>query len=1314
LVVKNTNTSNRKKESKKISSKSNDYSLDLVFFYKSLICCNFVLMSKLIKFKILLISIGLIIFAESYAQQIKHLNTNDGLINGTINTFEKDSLGYVWIGTNQGLNRYSGVEFKNYNLGKLRGNGIAKIINLNGDLYMISTDGLLFKYLYDIDRLKVVLSLKDKRFLSLTRLNKSQLLIGLSSGFIIFDTKTNQATKILQSKGVLNRTICYLNGSVYSATSKGVYVFSYQAKNKNLILKEKILEGIDIIDIAFDYKNRLWVGTEVRGLFIVDKKEIKNIAISQISNKTYAIRKIAFDKNKNALLAIDRLGLFVLNEKFDIVKSYSHDADKDNSISQNSIYEIYVDNTNAYWLGVREGGINIIYEKDNVFTNISHIQNNANSIENNNIRSIFESSNGNLWFGTENGVSKYSSNQTWTNFNKSPKLYNTAILAINEYKGNLLLGTYGEGLLNLDKATGKVSDIKLEPKLPLKFIFNVSCFDDNLWIGGSDGNGLLAHYKGDKLVNHFAVGLVRTMVKGYDEINYVGSSLGFFEINTRNRSVRKIKEEIFNSFNEINNLNFDQLNNCIWIGNLNGLFKFNLSTEKVENIGQQASEDIGTVFSIKKDNMQNLYLACISGLWRYDIKKQNFRKYGVQDGLLINEFGSGASSVFKDGRLAFGGSKGAVIFNPIDLIDDALISDIFIANFQINGKVPDSITLSKNINYTRKLYLNYDQNTLSFNYETIKFHGSNKNTFIWKLEGYDESFQSISGNEKIMYSNLNPGTYNLRVQGFNADGIKGVNDYSLEIIVKNPFWKSWKAFAIYTLILCIIIFLIFRIVKDKIQKKFDDNRIAFFVEVAHDIRTPVSLIQLLVKQLSNQENVEKSIELIQRNTQNLNEYVTQLLDFQKIDRKQLKLSVSKVDLKDCLSKIINDFTPILQEKSLDIILDVKHIPVWFDVAKMNRIFYNLISNAIKYSNEGGEIKIQAFIGNDKLRIDFIDNGIGVPEEQQELIFKRFTRGTNVSNKGIPGTGLGLMLSKKIVELHGGKILLESKENFGSKFTVVLPNGTEHYSNEELLDETLTFEKQKKADDFINKNKLILLVEDNEELRKAVKNELVKHYSIIESANGKEGLLIALSKSPDLIITDVMMPEMDGKELCKLLKTNFKTSHIPIIMLSALADIDDKIQGLETGADAYVEKPFNVEILKITINNLIKSRSSVARVLDAKEVKKELTPDEFFLSDVIDIIKKNLKENDFSIDDLCNIMGLSRSNLYRKLKGLIQISPSDLIIKIKLSHAEELMKTKKISRISDIAYESGFNDPKYFSTLFKKHYGKTPKEFIEDN
>lgn len=1245
-------------------------------------------------------------------QQIKRLDTNEGLVNGTINKFSKDSLGYLWIGTDKGINRYSGVQLKRYDLETItakEGNGIIDILNLNGDLFMISPSGSLVKYRYEYDTFKELLHLKKTKFLSIAKLTTHKILIGLSNGFIIYDINSNKSSGVIQQDSFINRKIVVDQNNVYVATPKGFYCYTYNNTNNKLNFTKKILPQNDIIDIAIDNKNRLWVGTELGGLFIVENNLISKVQLNEISNKNYAIRKIKFDKKNNALIAIDRLGLLVINEKLEVIKTFSNNVDNVNSISQNSIYEIFVDDSNAYWLGLREGGINIIYQKDNVFKHIKHILNKPESINNNNIRSIYEGLDGDLWFGTENGLSQYSQGK-WTNYNKNSQLFNTAVLTINQYKNHLLIGTYGQGVLKLDKTSGIVSNNALNLDVPLDFIFNISVFNDHLWISGSDGP--LMHYYNGKLINKYPIRLVRSMVEGYDQLIYAGSSSGFYEINNRNGSIRKIKPDIFNNINEVETIEFDLLNNAIWIGSMKGLYKFDLSTEILENLGETANKEIGTVFSIKKDNMQNLYLAAISGLWRFDIKSKLFRKYSAQDGLQIKQFGVGASAKLKDGRFAFGGPEGAVIFNPYTFEKDKIISDIYITNLQVNGKKPDSITISKNVNYLDEITLNYDQNSISFNFETIKFHGSKRNIFKWKLEGYDEESKSANGSEKITYSNLKPGNYELKAIGYNADGEKGNGSYSLKIKIKNPFWKTWIAFVFYTLFFAVFVFLLLKITKANNRKRSDEDRIKFFVEVAHDIRTPVSLIQLLVKQLSNQENVEKSIELIQRNTTNLNEYVTQLLDFQKIDRNQLKLSVSKVDLKDSLSNIIKDFSPILEKKSIDITLDIKSIPVWFDKAKMNRIFYNIISNAIKYCNEGGQIEIKAFIDNNHLKIAFKDDGIGIPEKQIALVFKRFTRGTNVTNKGIPGTGIGLMLSKKIVELHGGKITLESKENIGSTFTIELPLGSEHYNEEDLIKERATIEKTNNVDELLNKNKLILLIEDTLELRKAIKSELEKNYAVMEASNGKEGLLIALSKNPDVIITDVMMPEMNGKELCNLLKTNFKTSHIPVIMLTALIDIDNKLEGLEIGADAYVEKPFNIEILKATINNLIKSRENINRILDDKQIEKHLTPDERFLSDVIENIKANLTSKDFSIDILCDNIGLSRSNLFRKLKGLIQMSPSDLIIKIKLNHAEELMKNKTHIRISDIAYESGFNDPKYFSTLFKKHYEKTPKEFIE--
>lgn len=1248
----------------------------------------------------------------SFAQQIKRINTKEGLLYGTINVFEKDSLGFMWIGTSQGLNRYSGSGFKNYQLGndyQFKGQEIIDIHNHNGDLYLVSNNGALYYYNYQQDNFDLLLSIPDKKFLSLTHISEHQLLIGMSNGLLIYDTSTKEVSKTLHEDLVLNRVLRTIDDKIYAATARGFFVFSFNKNTQQLTKLTSYLEGKDIIDFNIDKKGNSWVGTEVNGLYKINGSSIEKIELVQNLEKTYAIRKINFDKNQRLLVAVDRLGLFVLNENNEVVKTFSHEPDNDFSISQNSIYSIYVDNYNAIWLGLREGGLNIIYENDNSFTNIKHIKNLQNSIYNNNIRSIYQTQNGDIWYGTENGVSKYANGQ-WTNYNENSKLFNTAILAIDEYDGKLMLGTYGEGLLSIDPETGEISRETLITEKPLKFVFHLHATEENLWVSTSDGS--LNYFDKNELVHNFKIGFVRDLVVGFEDIVYALSDAGLYKINKRNNSYQKIETDIFNTVNIGYSLNFDPLNNCLWIGAKNGLYQLNLKNDDLKFFSSKITKEIGSVYSMQRDNMQNLYLGSISGLWKYNIKEEYFRKYDEHDGMFIENFGVGASAELKNGLLSFGGPQGAIIFNPSNLIDDEPIADVFLADFKINGKQPDTTSLSHNINFEKSIQLKSNQNSLTFKFETLKYHGSKRNLFEWKLKGFDTSKRTSYGNEEILYPNLSPGKYILTYTAYNAKGLKA-EENTLTIHIQPPFWNTWWAYLAYLFIFFCVAYLIVKFSEVKNQRKFNENRIKFFVEVAHDIRTPVSLIQLLVKQLANQEDVEKSIELIQRNTQNLNEYVTQLLDFQKIDRKQLKLEISQVDLKDCLLRIIEDFKPLLDENSLEIELKVKHIPVWFDVAKMKRIFYNLISNAIKYSNKGGKIKIQSFLEDKKLIIDFIDNGIGIPEKQQDMIFKRFTRGTNVTNKGVPGTGIGLMLSKKIVELHGGKILLKSKENEGSKFTVVLPNDPEQYSKEQVIHLPVEMEQKGDLKELITEEKLILLVEDNEELSKAIANELKKSYKVIEARNGKEGLLMALSKNPDVVITDVMMPVMDGKEMCHLLKTNFKTSHIPVIMLTALADVDDKVKGLETGADAYLEKPLNLPLLSASITNLLKTRENIKHILEDKETEQTLTPDESFLSEVVEIIKENIKDENFSIDTLCDIMGLSRSNLFRKLKKLIQMSPSNLIIKIKLNHAEELMKKKPNARISDIAYESGFNDPKYFSTLFKKHYNKTPKEFMDE-
>ena len=1252
--------------------------------------------------------------SEVYGQQIKHLGVYDGIRSGAVRAFQKDTLGYMWIGTSQGLNRYSGYQFKNYD--KFLTSGVVDIINKNGNLFVLSSKGELLQYQYEQDRFKSILNLKYRNFLCFKQINDNTIIIGLKSGLLIYDFKSKKLSKVLYPKTLFNRQIHVKQNKVYVASTKGINVYDFFEKNNQLVKHKTLLKNIETLDFDFDKQNRIWAGTYQKGLFVIDNEKVNKVNLFGKRIKTTTIRSIVFDKYDKALIALEGLGLFIMNENFKVVNKIKYNPNSLNSLSQKSIYEIFVDNDNVYWLGLRGVGIDLIFPRDNAFKNISYVPYKSNSIPNNYIRSIYFEESGNVWFGSEKGLSKLSPEGKWTNYNKNSSHLNKPVLTINKYREHLLLGVYGNGLLQFNPKTGETKDLPLqENEKKSKLILTTYVDENDIWVGGIDGP--VKHYQNSTLVNSYKTGNARTIVAGNKNIMYVGSANGLFEINKATKSLKKIKSPGFKNLDQIYSLFFDKQNNCLWIGNTQGLFKYDFSTNDTTLLNKELNFESGTVFSIQKDANQNLWLGSYSGLWKLNTKKAIISKYDTRDGLTIETFGIGASTKSNDGRIAFGGPKGAALFNPLNLPKEKEDFKIYVSDFKVNGVVPDSTMLKKNINFLEKVELNYNQNSLSFDFETPSLYGSKKQTFSWQLKGYDEH-PIISKNSRMaIYSKIPPGTYSLEAKVTNVNGVSSLETYTIDIIIKNPFWLSYWAFLGYTILGFVLLYLFVQVKKSRTQKKNNENKIKFFTEVAHDIRTPVTLIQLLVSQLSSEENkFQNSFDLIHRNTQNLNEYVTQLLDFQKADRGMLKLSVSKVDLKEILHRIVAEVEPLLKQKSIDISIAMPKTYLWFDENKMSRIFYNLISNAIKYSEEGGHIEIKASANNKTIKIDVIDYGFGVPEKEQKLIFSRFTRGTNINNKEISGSGIGLMISKKIVELHGGKIELKSKENLGATFSVILQKGSEHYNEKDILIKDKDTNKYEFIEDDINSNIRILLVDDNEDLRVTIKEELEKKYTVIDAPNGKEALLIAVAKNPDLIITDVMMPVMGGKELCNIIKTNFQTSHIPVIMITALSEVDDKMEGLEIGADAYVEKPFNMKILMATVNNLIKSRQRLNQIFNPNSDGKVKikSADDNFLSEVVQIIKENITNSEFSIDLISEKTGLSRSNLFRKLKGLVDMSPVDLVTRIKLNHATELLKTNKAMRISNVAYESGFNDPRYFSTLFKKTFGKTPKEYSKEN
>ena len=1251
---------------------------------------------------------------QIYGQQIKHLGAYDGVKSGAVRAFAKDTLGYMWIGTAQGLNRYSGYNFKNYN--KYTTHGIVDIISKNGNLFVLGSKGKLLQYEYEQDRFKSILNLKYRNFLCFKQINDNTIIIGLKSGLLIYDFKSKKLSKVLYANTLFNRQIHVKQNKVYVASTKGINVYDFFEKNNQLVKHKILLENIETLDFDFDKQNRIWAGTYQKGLFVIDNEKVNKVNLLGKRIKTNTIRSIEFDKDGKALIALEGLGLLKMNENFKVVNKIKYNPNSLNSLSQKSIYEIFVDNDNVYWLGLREVGIDLIFPKDNAFKNISYVPYKSNSIPNNYIRSIYFGESGNVWFGSEKGLSKLSIEGKWTNYNKNSSLLNKPVLTINKYGEHLLLGVYGNGLLQFNPKTGETKDFPLiEKEKKSKLIFTTYIDENDIWLGGIDGP--VKQYQNSALVQSYKTGNARTIIAGNKNIIYVGSANGLFEINKASKILKRIENPGFKNLDRIYSLFFDKQNNCLWIGNTQGLLKYDISTNDITLLNKKLNFESGTVFSIQKDSNQNLWLGSYSGLWKLNTKKAIISKYDTRDGLTIETFGIGASTKSNDGRIAFGGPQGAVLFTPLNLRKEKEGFKIYVSDFKVNGVAPDTTMLKKNINFLDKVELNYYQNSLSFDFETPNLYGSKKETFSWQLKGFDEEPVISKKSRKAMYSKLPPGNYSLEAKVTNVNGVSSPETYTINIIIKNPFWLSYWAFLGYAILGFVLLYLFFQVKESRTEKNNNENKIKFFTEVAHDIRTPVTLIQLLVSQLSSEKNkFQNSLDLISRNTQNLSEYVTQLLDFQKAERGMLKLAVSKVDLKNILHRIVAEVEPLLKQKSIDISIAVPKTYLWFDENKMSRVFYNLISNAIKYSEEGGHIEIKTSANDKTIKIDVIDYGFGIPEKEQKLIFSRFTRGTNINNKGISGSGIGLMISKKIVELHGGKIEFKSKENLGATFSVILQKGSEHYNEKDILIRDKDTNKSEFIEDDISSNIRILLVDDNEDLRATIKEELEKKYTVIDAPNGKEALLIAVAKNPDLIITDVMMPVMGGKELCNIIKTNFQTSHIPVIMITALSEVDDKVEGLEIGADTYIEKPFKMKILMATVNNLIKSRRRLNQIFNPNSDGKVKikSADDNFLSEVVQIIKENITNSEFSIDLISDKTGLSRSNLFRKLKGLTNMSPVDLVMKIKLNHAAELLKTNKAMRISNVAYESGFNDPRYFSTLFKKTFGKTPKEYSKEN
>ena len=851
--------------------------------------------------------------------------------------------------------------------------------------------------------------------------------------------------------------------------------------------------------------------------------------------------------------------------------------------------------------------------------------------------------------------------------------------------------------------------------------------------------------------------LVRTILVTTTGEKWIGTDKGLNKVNVDKQGLPTTFEPYLPE-KKIYTLFEDAAQN-LWVGTLsNGLYKLQKDNAHFENLTPNDGLAGHSIFGILEDENNNLWISTNNGISQYNPIEKSFTNYNYSDGLENIEFNFNAYYKTENGEMLFGGINGFTLFHPKDIFPSDFIPSIVFTKLKVQNQevsVQKDGILTKVLNETKEITLPYNQASFSISFASLDYFSPENNTYSYKLDGLDQNWTTKAGQTEVTYTIQNAGNYLFRLKAGNRDGIWNPVERQLKINVLPPPWKSPLAYFIYALLLlglglATLWFIRLRhrlrleqVTKQK-QKELHEIKVRFFTNITHEFRTPLTLILGQLEELTNfganlNGKAANKFISVKKNADRLLNLVNQLLTFRKLETDYIKIKAEEGNLVEFLSEIVQSFKNTAIDRGIDLSISSSDskILVWFDYDKLEKVFFNLLSNAFKFSPDDSEIIVHIQRNKQSISVSVKDQGKGIPKELHDQIFKRFYESEVSFKRSIKGTGIGLAISKQMVELHAGNIKVESEKDQGATFIVTLPLGNQHFKPDELLDATSGISKQPTAKSLkyikpsfpiLTPQKLpvkkiprsadalkLLVVEDNQEVLQYIESLFTAEYEVKTALDGKNGLKIAAKFQPDLIISDVMMPGMTGIEFCTLIKQDLRTSHIPIILLTANVTQEIKIKGLEIGADDYVTKPFDPKELKLRVKNLantrINLRNKFSRILNLSPTEITVTSaDEEFLKNAIDIVEKHMDNADFTVVQFAYELAVSRPLLFTKLKVITNQTPNNFIKSIRLKRAAQLLKQKKIN-VSEVAYKVGFKNPRYFSKCFQKQFQQTPSEYM---
>ena len=1321
-----------------------------------------------------------------FKSYVPHPGDSTSLLNNVVTDIFEDDREILWVGTQNGLclyepDRDAFVWIDEFN--KLLSKKIVffhKIIQTkNGNYWLATSEGLF------------IVQQKPGTSLQFNVKKVTQMQMGNQ----IFSEST-------QFKDILELA----DGTILTATNQGIFHLQKQKKEEIVLLKRfkySNEKNLRFKDIYADKDELIWVGTEdgLRFLKITDRDgkysydgtAPMHLSSEEVRLKGTTITSFLEDKKGHLFIGTFKKGLYLLHKPTGKIENYRPQPENPYSISSNVINDMISDQSGVIWLGTAHGGVNKIDLSRKPFFNLSAQYFNQNSLSSNLISGILKDSKNRLWVGTfQAGMniskSEFSLAEVYqTEFRKA--LENENILFFFETPDRLILICTNKGITIYDLDTDDfVSLPNNHPFLNIlgsKQIHYLLQIGKDIWVAESNKlskitlqNSTRDLLTGNFTYNSFAeqtqvelqspTDIINVMMHDPETGIWFGTRNGLYLLKSDNESVFEIfQHDVHNtksiSSNNIFSLYKEKKTGNIWVGTFGGglnkiVFDAENNVKEFERITKRDGLPDNAIYSISKDQNGFLWLSTDGGIVKMNPETHALKVFNMEDGLSANNFRKNSGLQLQNGTLLMGGLNGLTIFDPLSILENPyppipLITDLKVMNESVypNQKFRGNLILNKPIYKTNHITLPYNLNQVTFEFSAMHYAAPKKNSFRYKLEGADADWVSVNNIQNFAsYSDLKPGKYTFKLQSFNGDGLQSKEIQTVELTIRNPFYKTIWAYFLYFIALFLIGFFIYRYTMDMVGlrrrvaeeereiqriKELNKAKLEFFTDMSHELRTPLTLIISPLEHILQDEelpsNLKRRMKDINENGRKLLNLTNSLIDFRNVGEGKMKLTVVKSDLGKFFLKTAGAFQNYAEDRNIDFRIITPREPVkgWFDPNIIERVMFNLLSNAFKYTPKKGNVVVYLEkIDYETVRIKVTDTGKGMSSKELENIFERYFTSNPI--KSLFGTsGIGLSLVKKLLDLHNGQIEVNSSLRKGTTFQITLPigNGEEMSMPDDEVTEvmpidfasTVTVDSDKNVNStttLSDQNQTLLIVEDNLDIQELITDIFADEFTIVTAADGIEGHKSAIKHIPDLIISDVMMPNMSGFELSDKLKNDIRTSHIPLIMLTALNDIESKKSGFEKGGDVYISKPFSTELLELQVHNLLNTKRKAKEYQKTKTRMEPSVPintenkKEIFLQKVIDIIEANYQSSDLSVEMIAQQTHFSYIQFYRKFKAITGINAKEYIRTFRLKKAAHIFKNNPEMSVGEVVYSVGFSSLSHFTSSFKKEFGMTPTKF----